>query len=99
MMDPARISPVAKYFYSITPLPTHPQVNPLVEPNWIGPTRIPNRQNTTSIRIDHRFSDKDLLYGRVHLWHKRSLARQHSAERSRHRKLPQGGGRFEPALA
>ncbi len=64
MMDPARISPVARYFFKITPLPNVPQVNPLIENNWIGPTRIPNRQNTTSIRIDHRLSDKNLLYGR-----------------------------------
>ena len=37
-IDPARISPSAKYLFSITPLPTHPQINPLVDNNWIGPT-------------------------------------------------------------
>jgi hypothetical protein len=65
VIDPARISPLAKYFFKITPLPTLPQVNPLIDNNWIGPTQIPNRQNTTSVRLDHRFSDKDLVYGRI----------------------------------
>jgi hypothetical protein len=65
MIDPARISPLAKYFFKITPLPTLPQVNPLIDNNWVGATRIPNRQNTTTVRIDHRFSEKDLVYGRL----------------------------------
>ncbi|MGH9659095.1 MAG: hypothetical protein ACRD96_11165, partial [Bryobacteraceae bacterium] len=64
MMDPARITPLAKLFYGITPLPNLPGVNPLIGPNWTGPTLIPNAQNTYSVRIDHRFSDKDLIYGR-----------------------------------
>jgi hypothetical protein len=64
MIDPARISPVAKFLFKASPLPTLPQVNPLIDNNWVGATRIPNKQNTTSIRIDHRFSDKDLVYGR-----------------------------------
>jgi len=64
VMDPARISPVAKFFYDITPLPNLPDVNPLLGPNWVGPTLIPNSQNTYSIRIDHRFSSKDLVFGR-----------------------------------
>src|SRR5262249_8064228 len=65
VIDPARISPVAKFLVKATPPPTLPQVNPLIDNNWIGATRIPNKQNTTSIRIDHRFSDKDLVYGRL----------------------------------
>ncbi len=64
MIDPARISPVAKFLFSVTPLPTLPNVNPLLDFNWIGPTGIPNEQNTYSLRLDHRFSDKDLVYGR-----------------------------------
>jgi hypothetical protein len=64
-MDPARISPVAKFFYDITPLPNQPGVNPLLGPNWVGPTQIPNKQNTYSFRLDHRLSEKDLIYGRV----------------------------------
>ncbi len=65
MIDPARISPVAKFLFGITPLPNQPGVNPLLGPNWVGPTKIPNKQNTTSVRIDHRLSDKNLIYGRV----------------------------------
>jgi hypothetical protein len=64
MMDPARITRLAKFFYDITPLPNQPGVNPLLGPNWIGPTLIPTSQNTYNIRIDHRFSSSDLLYGR-----------------------------------
>jgi len=64
MIDPARISKVAKAFFAATPLPNLPNVNPLVDFNWIGPTKIPTSQNTTSIRIDHRFSEKDLVFGR-----------------------------------
>ena len=64
VMDPARISPVAKLFYDITPLPNLPDVNPLLGPNWVGPTLIPNAQNTYSVRIDHRFSSRDLVFGR-----------------------------------
>ena len=66
-MDPARISPVAKFFNKITPLPNQPGVNPLLGPNWAGATLIPNAQNTTSVRLDHRMSDKNLIYGRVTL--------------------------------
>src|SRR5574340_718302 len=29
VIDPARLSPLSKYLYSVTPAPTHPQVNPL----------------------------------------------------------------------
>jgi hypothetical protein len=64
VIDPARISPLAKYLYSITPLPTHPQINPLVEPNWWGPVANTGRQWTVTTRIDHHFSDKDQVYGR-----------------------------------
>jgi len=64
VMDPARITKLAKFFFDLTPLPNQPGVNPLLGPNWIGPTLIPNAQNTYNIRIDHRFSDKDLVYGR-----------------------------------
>lgn len=64
VIDPARMSPVAKYLYSITPLPTHPDINPLVEPNWWGPVANTGRQWTITTRIDHRFSDRDQIYGR-----------------------------------
>ena len=35
-IDPARISPVAKFLFDHTALPTHPEINPLVDANWIG---------------------------------------------------------------
>ena len=63
-MDPARISPVARFFYNITPLPNQPGVNPLLGPNWVGATLIPNSQNTYTTRVDHRFSEKDLIFVR-----------------------------------
>jgi hypothetical protein len=64
MFDPARISPLAKYLFEITPLPTEPNVNPLVANNWFGPVPNTTRQWTTTTRIDHRFSDKDQFYFR-----------------------------------
>ena len=63
-IDPARISPVAKALFAITPLPTDPSINPLLGPNWIGPVARPSEGYTYSIRIDHRISSKDLVYGR-----------------------------------
>lgn len=64
VIDPARMSPLAKELFAITPLPTHPQVNPLVDFNWWGPVPNNTRQWTLTTRIDHRFSDKDSIYGR-----------------------------------
>jgi hypothetical protein len=63
-IDPARISPTAKYLFSITPLPTLPNVNPLVDANWVGPTPRRTNNGSKAFRIDHRISDKDLIYGR-----------------------------------
>lgn len=64
MIDPSRLSPTAKYLFSVTPLPTLLQVNPLIDNNWVGPVPRLSRENTISARIDHRFSEKDLVYGR-----------------------------------
>jgi hypothetical protein len=63
-IDPARISPVAKFLFDHTRLPTHPNINPLVDANFIGVYRRPLDQDTRNIRVDHRFSDKDLIYAR-----------------------------------
>ncbi|MGH9673864.1 MAG: hypothetical protein ACRD44_11845, partial [Bryobacteraceae bacterium] len=63
-IDPARISPTAKFLFDHTSLPTHPQINPLVDANWIGPSRRPLDQDTRNIRVDHRISDKDLIFVR-----------------------------------
>lgn len=64
VIDPARISPLAKYLYSITPLPTMSNVNPLVADNWYGLLPDTGRQWTVTSRIDHRFSDRDMMYAR-----------------------------------
>lgn len=64
VIDPARISPLAKYLFSITPLPTEPGVNPLLDNNWTGPTPNTTRQWTLTTRFDHRFTDRDQVYGR-----------------------------------
>jgi hypothetical protein len=63
-IDPARISPVAKFLFDHTSLPTHPQINPLVDANWIGPSRRPLDQDTRNIRVDHRISPNDLIFAR-----------------------------------
>jgi hypothetical protein len=64
VIDPARQSPLAKYLFSITPLPTLPNVNPLVTDNFYGPQPVRRRDWTVTTRIDHRFSDNDQFYGR-----------------------------------
>src|ERR1019366_1402871 len=61
---PNRESPTGKYLMSITPLPTLSQVNPLIGPNYIASFSGFTNASNTSIRIDHHFSDKDLLFGR-----------------------------------
>lgn len=64
-IDPARISPLMKYIYSQLPLPNIAGVNPLITNNYSAPN--PNIQNqyTYTMRFDHRFSDKNLVYGRI----------------------------------
>jgi hypothetical protein len=60
----ARRSPLAAYFYSVTPIPSLPDVNPVVSNNWFGPS--PNTQDhvTYTTRIDHRLSSRDQIFGR-----------------------------------
>ncbi|MBL8168480.1 MAG: TonB-dependent receptor [Acidobacteria bacterium] len=65
----SRMSPLAKAIFDITPLPTDPGINPLVANNYKTPVAtngLPNRhddQNT--IRIDHRFGEKDNMWFKV----------------------------------
>jgi hypothetical protein len=63
-IDPARLSPVAKFLFGVTKMPTHPQINPLVDNNWIGPSPRLLEQDSYNLRIDHRISDRDHLFGR-----------------------------------
>jgi hypothetical protein len=64
-IDPSRISPVAKFLFSITPLPNLPD-NPLVAPNLI--VNKPNWSDVYSYsgRLDENISEKDRLFVRYH---------------------------------
>ncbi len=64
VIDPARLDAVTKFVYGFTPLPTNPEVNPLVDNNWYGQVPSPQRQRTFTARFDHRFSDRDNFYAR-----------------------------------
>ena len=59
-----RQSPLSKYLYSVTPLPTQPGVNPLVSANWFGLGFNNTNQTTLTTRIDHRLSNNDQLFFR-----------------------------------
>jgi hypothetical protein len=63
-IDPSRISPFAEYVHGILPLPTN-AANPLVEANFSAPAPQIDDQYTWGARFDHRFSDSDLVYGRI----------------------------------
>lgn len=58
-----RMSPLAKYLYSVTPLPTHPD-NPLVGPNWFGLGFNNTKQHTETLRVDHKVNDNNQLFFR-----------------------------------
>ncbi|MGH9674841.1 MAG: carboxypeptidase regulatory-like domain-containing protein, partial [Bryobacteraceae bacterium] len=59
-----RRSPLATYFYSVTPEPTQPGVNPLVASNYFAPAVSNRLDHTETVRVDHRLSDRDQLFGR-----------------------------------
>ena len=60
----ARQSPLAKYLYSVTPAPTQPEVNPLVQSNYFGLGMNNRLDHTETLRIDHRLTDRDQIFGR-----------------------------------
>jgi hypothetical protein len=64
-IDPSRISPLTKYLYSLLPAPNLAGVNPVLGNNFSAPN--PNIQNqyTYSMRFDQRFTQNDLVYGRI----------------------------------
>ncbi len=64
-IDPSRISPFAKYLYTTIPLPNIPGVNPLVGNNYSAPAPQIQNQYTWGARFDHRFTERDLVYGRI----------------------------------
>lgn len=59
----SRLSPLAKYFYSVTPEETL-AANPLVSANYFGPAVSNRLDHTETFRIDHRLSDNDQLFAR-----------------------------------
>jgi hypothetical protein len=59
-----RMSPIAKYVFSLANLPTFPERNPLLMSNWFGPGASRVNQWTITSRFDHNFSDKDRFYAR-----------------------------------
>ena len=63
-IDPIRVSPLWKYLMNLTPLPTLTGVNPLIASNWFGNAATIQHDWTIASRIDHRFSEKDIVYGR-----------------------------------
>jgi hypothetical protein len=64
-INPALESPTAKYLFSITPLPTLPEVNPLIGPNWLGSVPTTVDSDSYSFRLDQRISDRDSIWGRI----------------------------------
>lgn len=58
-----RESPMAKYLLDVTPAPTN-EANPLVAPNYYGVVPLKNRNHTETVRIDHKLTDRDQIFGR-----------------------------------
>lgn len=54
-------SPLAKYLFSITPLPTN-SANPFVGPNWYGPESSNYQYWQMNTRFDQRISDRDQFH-------------------------------------
>ncbi|MDP3000670.1 MAG: TonB-dependent receptor [Bryobacterales bacterium] len=64
-IDPSRLSPFMKYIYSILPEPNIAGVNGYLGNNFYGNAPQIQNEYTWGARFDHRFSDKDLVYGRI----------------------------------
>jgi len=62
IISPSLESPVAKYLWDNTPLPTLTDVNPLVANNFYGSYPDFQNQNTTTVRLDHSISQKDQVF-------------------------------------
>ena len=57
-------SPVAKFLFAQTPLPTMPGINPLAGYNWYGPAPSATREYTYTMRFDHHITDRDQVFVR-----------------------------------
>lgn len=64
VIDPSRASPLWKSLMAFTPMPTLPDVNPLLASNWFGNAVTRQDDWTAAARVDHRFSERDIVYGR-----------------------------------
>ncbi|HKW97657.1 MAG TPA: carboxypeptidase-like regulatory domain-containing protein [Bryobacteraceae bacterium] len=62
------ISQYAAIFQSVTPIPNIAgNLNPWVNQNFQYYYPVPNNQHTWTIKIDHNFSEKDMISGRISL--------------------------------
>ena len=59
-----KLSPLAKYVFGVVPLPTSPDVNPLVAQNYFGLAPTVTDQRTYTTRVDQRVSDRNQVFGR-----------------------------------
>jgi len=60
----SRISQYASIFQGVTPLPNLPG-NPWIDQNFQAFYSVPTDQHTWTIKLDHNFSEKDSLSGRI----------------------------------
>ena len=65
VIDPSRMSPLAKYMFSAIPRANIPNVNPLVDLNFNGFNTNFTNDATTTVRVDHTIGVNDKIYGRV----------------------------------
>jgi hypothetical protein len=83
-------SPLAKYLLDVTPLPTLPNVNPNIAPNWYGAVPSTQRNWTVTSRVDQRISDKDTFYGRYTQGGYKTLSQFYSQPSLDWKKVPAG---------
>jgi hypothetical protein len=60
----SRESPMAKYLLDVTPSPNVAGVNPLVGNNYIGLVPLKSLNHTETVRVDHKLTDRDQIFGR-----------------------------------
>jgi hypothetical protein len=65
VIDPSRMSPLAKYMFSVIPRANVLNVNPLVDLNFNGFNTNFTNDATTTVRVDHQIGVADRIYGRV----------------------------------
>ena len=58
----SRMSPMTKYLYGITPMPTHTDINPMVRDNFIAPGPAIRRDHAETMKFDHNLSERDRVF-------------------------------------